>query len=137
MSSAAETARETRLQCPGVRRGLPGQTGAVAGLDGRRRAAKRLRVIAANMEAQLPSPLSDPMRALVKRASELALAAEMARGQLVRGEPVAIAEVVKLENLSARALRDLHNRAGRAKDVTPSLAEYLASLPEDGAAGGE
>ena len=78
------------------------------------------------MEAQLPSPLSAPVRAMVKRASELALAAEMARGQLVRGEPVAIAEVVKLENLAGRAVRDLHNMAGRAKDVAPSLKDYLA-----------
>jgi hypothetical protein len=78
------------------------------------------------MEAQLPSPLSAPVRAMEKRASELALAAEMARGQLVRGEPVAIAEVVKLENLAGRAVRDLHNMAGRAKDVAPSLKDYLA-----------
>jgi hypothetical protein len=98
---------EPGLQCPGVRRGLPGKSGTVAGLDGRRRAARRLRAIAADMEAQLPKPLTDAQLALVKRASELALAAELARGQLVRGEPVAIAEVVKLENLAARAWRDL------------------------------
>jgi hypothetical protein len=97
----------------------------VAGLDGRGRAAKRLRIIAADMEAQLPAPLTDAMRALMTRAAELALAAELARGKLVRGEAVAIAEVVKLENLAARAWRDLHHRAAAAKPAGPTLQEYL------------
>ena len=128
MSSIAEIVRETSLQCHGARRGLPGQTGAVAGLDGRRRAAKRLRAIAADMEAQLPAPLTAAMRAMVKRASELALAAELLRGELVRGGPVAISEIVKLENLASRAARDLHNRAAaRGPTSGPSLSEYLAA----------
>ena len=128
MSSAAEITGETSLQCPGVRRGLPGKSGAVAGLDGRRRVAKRLRAIAADMEASLPTPLTDATRAMVKRASELMLAAEMARGQLVRGEPVGISEIVKLENLAARAARDLHNRAAAAaREPTTALAEHNAA----------
>jgi hypothetical protein len=126
MSSATEIARETSLRCPGDRRGLPGKTGAVAGLDGRLRAARRLRAIAADMEAQLPAPLTAAMRAMVKRASELALAAEMARGQLVSGQAVSIAEVVKLENLAARAARDLHNRAAaRGPTSGPTLGDLL------------
>jgi hypothetical protein len=106
---------------------MPGKTGAVAGLDGRRRAAKRLRSIAAEMEAQFAAPLTDAQRAAIKRASELVLAAELARGSLVRGEPVAIAEVVKLENLAARALRAL----GIGQRVRPAapvpLRERLAA----------
>jgi hypothetical protein len=127
MSSTAEITRETSLQCLGVRRGLPGKTGAVAGLDGRRRAAKRLRVIAADIEGQLPAPLTAAMRAMVKRASELALAAEMARGQLVRGEAVDVVALVRLENLAGRALRDLHNRAGaRGPAPVESFADIAA-----------
>ena len=128
MSSIAEIVRETSLQCPGDRRGLPGKTGAVAGLDGRRRAARRLRVIAADMEAELPAPLTNSMRALVKRASELALAAEMLRGEMVRGGPVVVSEIVKLENLASRAARDLRNRAAAPGPTSgPSLSEYLAA----------
>ena len=125
MSSAADIPRETTLRCPGDRRGLPGKTGAVGGLDGRRRAAKRLRAIVAEMEAQLGRPLSDATRMLVKRAAELALAAELLRGALVRGEPVDIGALVRLENLAARALRDLRARTKRGPASGPTLEEHL------------
>lgn len=125
MSNAVETARETTLRCPGDRRGLPGKTGAVSGLDGRSRSARRLRAIAADMEAQLPAPLTAAMRAMVKRASELALAAELLRGELVRGGPVAISEIVKLENLASRAARDLHNRAAARGPTSGPLGDLL------------
>ncbi len=127
---AAEITLETGPQCPGVRLGLAGKTGAVTGLDGRRRAAKRLRVIVAEMEGELPGPLTDAMRARVKRASELALAAELMRGQLVQGKTVAVAELVKLENLAARAWRDLCGGAAARAPATSALQEYLNSLNE-------
>jgi hypothetical protein len=119
------------LQCPAVRRGLPGKTGAVAGMDGRSREAKRLRTIVADLRARLPEPLSREQLALLKRASELLLAAELARGRLCRGEIVPIADVTKLENTAARACRDLEARS--APVAGPSLADYVRSKSAEAA----
>lgn len=124
MSSTAEIARETALHCHGVRRGMPGKSGTVGGLDGRRRAAKRLRVIVSDMVAQLP-PLTDAMHMLVQRAGELALSAELLRGALVRGEAVDIGALVRLENLSARAWRDVQARTKRGPAPALTLEEHL------------
>ena len=100
-----------------------------AGLDGRRRAAKRLRAITDDMAKQLPAPMTDAMGMLVKRAAELALGAELARGALLRGEAVDVLALVRLENLAARALKDLRARAAAVKPaIGPnSLREYAAS----------
>jgi hypothetical protein len=54
---------------------------------------------------------------LLRRAAELAVAAEIARARLVRGEAVSITEVVKLENLAARAWRDLQARRGQREHL--------------------
>jgi hypothetical protein len=113
------------LQCPAVRRGLPGKTGAVAGMDGRSREAKRLRAIVADLRARLPEPLSQEQLALLKRASELVLAAELARGRLCRGELVPIADVIKLENAADRACRALELLRRLPAAAKPSLSDYL------------
>jgi len=99
-----------------------------AGLDGRVRTARRIKAVAAELKAQV-GVVEAP---LLQRAAELQVCAELLRGRLVRGESgVAVAEVVKLENLASRALRDLRNRATVTREPAgQALAQYLASLPD-------
>ena len=96
-----------------------------AGLDGRVRMARRLKAVLAELTAQFGS-VEIP---LLQRCAELQVCAEQARARLVRGDHgITIDEIVKLENLSARALRDLQARTRRepTSGATP-LAEYLAT----------
>jgi len=73
--------------------------------DGRTQRAKRLRSIAGELAQQFGLDESDQKLA---RAAELSFAAEQARRALIRRDPGAdVAVVVKIENLAARAARDL------------------------------
>jgi hypothetical protein len=92
-----------------------------AQLDGRVRMARRLKAVLAELSAQY----GDVERPLLQRCAELQLLSERARARLVRGEPgTTIDEIVKLENLSARALRDLRARTKRGPE-SGSLGELL------------
>jgi hypothetical protein len=106
----------------------------IAGLDGRLRTARRLKSALAELVAQF----GDAETPLLQRCAELQVLATSARARLVRGDTgITIDEVVKLENLSARALRDLRARTKRGPpSAGPTLAEYLAAKgaaaePED------
>jgi hypothetical protein len=88
--------------------------------------ARRLKAVLADLNGQFGS-VATP---LLQRCAELQVCAEQARARLVRGDPgVTIDEIVKLENLSARARRDLQarTRAQPTSGPTP-LATYLAGL---------
>jgi hypothetical protein len=105
------------------------QCGPVARLDGRTQTARRLRRIEADLMTGLePSAfVDDAARALVRHAAELALAAEVSRRRLLRGEPLPIPDVVKLENCAARAARAVraHAVAKRARPDLPSFSELF------------
>jgi hypothetical protein len=93
-----------------------------AQLDGRLRMAKRLKAVLGELTAQY----GDVETPLLQRCAELQVCAEQARARLVRGEPgITIDEIVKLENLSARALRDLQARTKRGPTSGPTLGDLL------------
>lgn len=62
------------------------------------------------------------------RAAELTVAAEAARAKLLAGDGDAD-QVVRLEGMAARAVRALG--LGKREPAGPTLAEYLASLPDE------
>ena len=94
-------------------------------LDARTRESRKLRLLATELGHRFSVSADDPT---LLRAAELALAAEIARRQLIRNAPGASAEaVVKLENLARRAALDVSNKARAKPNAGPTLREYLAS----------
>jgi hypothetical protein len=101
-------------------------------LDARTRESRKLRRLVAELGARFGISADDP---LLLRAAELNLCAEQARKQLIRGtDNVGIENIVKIENLSARACRDLAAKAHAKPNGEPSLAQYLAAKEAEPAA---
>jgi hypothetical protein len=96
----------------------------VPGLDMRSQSARRYRDLIASFTNALGSHLSDAQRVAVQRAAGLTVAAEEARARAMRGEPIEIADLVKLENLADRAVRALNIKHKGLKP--PALDDYLA-----------
>jgi hypothetical protein len=62
----------------------------------------------------------------IARAADLILIAERARADALRGNPVDLGDLTRLEGAADRAVRRLGIKPGAAKPA-PSLAEYLAN----------
>jgi hypothetical protein len=90
----------------------------------RSQSARRYRDLIASFTNALGSHLSDAQRVAVQRAAGLTVAAEEARAKAMRGEPIPIADLVKLENLADRAVRALNIKDRRPNP--PALGDYLA-----------
>src|SRR5687768_15605469 len=80
----------------------------VPGLDLRSPAARRYKDLIASFTNALGGILTDAQQVAVQRAAGLTVAAEESRAKAMRGEPVEIADLVKLENLADRAVRALN-----------------------------
>jgi hypothetical protein len=100
-----------------------------ARLDGRLRSTKRLKALSADLQRQFGYGVNP---AAIRRCAELQIAAETARHALLRNVPDAsVTETVKLENLAARAWRDLRAVARKppagngVPSSVPSLVEIL------------
>jgi hypothetical protein len=104
--------------------------------DGRTPAGRRVRDLYRSYLAALGNPTDAATQAAVIAAAELVLAAETARARLLAGDGD-IDQVVRLENLSGRAVRRLGIKTG--KPAAPSLAEHLAKRAAEraGARSGE
>jgi hypothetical protein len=59
---------------------------------------------------------------------ELIALGEELRGAALRGRGIGADDMVRVERLSALALRALHLPSAASKQTLPSLAEYLASI---------
>jgi hypothetical protein len=94
-------------------------------LDARTRESRKLRLLATELGHRFSVSADDPT---LLRAAELALAASIARRELIRGAPGASVEgLVKLENLARRAALDVSNKAKDKPNTGPTLQEYLAA----------
>jgi len=107
----------------------------IARVDGRSKAAKRVKELAAGYIAQLGGGVADAATlAAVQKAAELAAVAEELRGRALRGESVDLGEMVKVQGIADRAIRALDLDRKRAP-AGPTLAAYLAARnaepPED------
>ncbi len=71
--------------------------------------------------------------AAIDRAARLTALSE----QALVDPNVTINDRVRLDGAAQRARRDMQAEIGKRERPAPTLAEYLASLPEDGAEGGE
>ncbi len=100
--------------------------------DGRRaverRRKKRLAEIEAQIRLHLGPVISDDLRRLLRRAAQLALAAESARDKLLRSSSnITVPDVTALEKLARQAERDLLGRVGMkpARAAVPGLDQLL------------
>ncbi len=98
--------------------------------SGNSRQGRRLRDLYAAYMVALGHPAGPTTHAAVLAACELLVAAENARAALLAGDGD-VDQVVRLENLAARAVRRLGLRPTNAKPPAPTLADYLQSLPPD------
>jgi hypothetical protein len=65
----------------------------------------------------------------VRRAADAVSLAEEYRARALRGEPVVLDDLVRLENAASRAVKALGIKR-TARDPTPNLADYLAATSE-------
>ncbi len=96
-----------------------------ARVDGRTAQGRRTRDLYWSLYAALGRPEDLATKALILAAAELVTLAEVARADLLGGRGD-VNQVVRLENLSTRALRRIGVDGPAAKPVGPTLAEYLA-----------
>jgi hypothetical protein len=96
-------------------------------VDGRLRAARRVKALTAAFLTQLDA--TDPVTlAAVKKAAELVAVAEDLRRRALQGDVIDLGEMVKVEGVADRAVRALAIDRKRAlAPRAPSLKEYLAA----------
>jgi hypothetical protein len=98
----------------------------ISDLDGRTRAARRARDLAAAFAADLGGTLTAAQRLAVDRAAALCALAEDARARRLAGDTtISLEDVVRVDNAAQRAVRMLGIKSG-GKPKTSNLNEYLA-----------
>ena len=102
----------------------------LVGVDGRSAEARRFRDLILSFTEALGGELTETQRVAVRRAAELTVIAEQQRTRALRGEPVDPLALVRLEGMTARAVRAL----GITSDTKPRRRSLLATLAEGGAA---
>ena len=91
--------------------------------------ARRFKDVLAEITSDLGGAdmLSEGQRQLARRIATISLACERMEGEAARGEPINLELYGRLTDRLGRALQRL-GLERKPRDVTPSLAEYLASL---------
>lgn len=98
----------------------------LTGVDGRSQMARRYREIHAQIEADMGGDMSEAQRAIASRAVTLAVWCESAEAELAQGGEFSVQEYATVANAMRRLLCDL-GLERKAKDITGTLASYLAS----------
>ncbi len=98
----------------------------LVGVDGRSQMARRYREITALIESDLGGDLTEAQRQLVARAATLAIWCEERETEFANGAQFDAAAYATISNALRRLLSDL-GLERRARNVTPSLTEYLSS----------
>ncbi|MCK1450102.1 hypothetical protein IVB36_04060 [Bradyrhizobium sp. 35] len=96
------------------------------GVDGRSAPARRYRDVLAELISDIGGDPSGAQTAIARRASALCVVCEQAEAEMVAGGVLDLAEFTTAANSLRRLLSDL-GLERRAKDITPSLSQYLAS----------
>jgi hypothetical protein len=98
-----------------------------ARVDGRSKPAKRAKQLAASFVAQLGDAAAGAATlAAVLKAAEIVVLGEELRAKALRGEPIDLGALVRIENLGRRAVADLALDRHQAAARGPTLAEHLA-----------
>ncbi|MGJ8588804.1 MAG: hypothetical protein ACSHXW_11670 [Yoonia sp.] len=97
----------------------------LAGVDGRSNMARRFREITAEIENDLGGDLTEAQRHLVARAATLGIWCEERETELAKGQDFDALQYSTVSNAMRRLLADL-GLERQARDVTPSLSDYIA-----------
>lgn len=96
----------------------------LAGVDMRTHGGRRFRELAADLVCHLGDDPSAPQMAIIRRAAALAAWCEQQESAQALGRDLDIASYASATNTLRRLLGDL-GLERRAKDVTPTLSQYL------------
>lgn len=99
-------------------------TDLLAGVDGRSAVMRRYREIYAQLVNDMGGNPSEAKSIIAKRASTLAVWCEQAEADMANGKSINMAEFTTATNALRRLLVDL-GLERRAKDITPTLDQYL------------
>lgn len=112
----------------------PSKGGAV---DGRTLVARRRRELIDIYTSALggAASLSEGQRLDIRRAAELVTLAEAERAKAMRGEPVDLSALIRVEGAADRAVRRLGIKPGSTQPKPESIAEYAARRAREKAAG--
>lgn len=94
------------------------------GVDGRSLMARRFREIVSGIESDLGGDLTEAQCQLVCRAATLAIWCEQREAELGEGGEFDAGAYATIANALRRLLSDL-GLERRARDITPSLSDYL------------
>jgi hypothetical protein len=99
----------------------------LAELDGRTLAARNVREVISSIEADLGGPdnISTARRAIIENAAVLGAVVEDMGAKWISGEQIDLALFATLSNTRRRLLESV-GLDRTARDVTPSVSEYLA-----------
>ena len=96
------------------------------GVDGRSAGARRYREIVHQLESDAGGDPSGAQQAIIRRAATLAVWCEQAEAAFANGADLDIAAFTTATNSLRRLLADL-GLERKAKDITPSLSQYIAA----------
>src|SRR5664279_4415761 len=110
---------------PRTRSRVSNGSAVLEGVDGRSAVARRYRDVLNELISDLGGDPSGAQSAIARRASALCVVCEQAEAEMVAGGILDLAEFTTAANSLRRLLSDL-GLERRARDVTPSLADYIA-----------
>ncbi|MEL7719025.1 hypothetical protein AAG598_03185 [Citromicrobium bathyomarinum] len=130
--SAQDSARVGTMS-PASRSRIANGSAVLAGVDGRSVTYRRYRDILGQLVSDLGGDPSEAQMQIARRAASLAVWAEEQDASAANGEPLDIGTYTTASNSLRRLLADL-GLERRARDVTPSIAEYAARKAAEKAA---
>ena len=96
----------------------------LAGVDMRTHGGRRFKELCADLVDHLAGDVTAPQLAIIRRAAALAVWCEQAEAEQATGGDLDIAAYSAATNTLRRLLADL-GLERRARDVTPSLSDYI------------
>lgn len=127
MNSRTKSAAIARIKPEGRSRISNGSATFLPGTDGRSALARRWRDIASQLAADIGGDPSEAQSLIARRAATLGVWCEQCEAALAGGGTLDIVAFTTATNALRRLLADL-GLERRAKDITPSVAEYVAHL---------
>jgi hypothetical protein len=105
-------------------------------LDKRTAAAQRAMELVRSFTASMGGAdrLSEGAKQLVQRAAVLGTYIEATEVKWLRGEPIELLDLLAAINAQRRCIETIGAATRQARDITPSVADYVAHLVEKDAA---
>jgi hypothetical protein len=130
-----ESAPITRIKPEARSRISNGSATFLPGTDGRSALARRWRDIALQLTTDIGGDPSEAQSLIARRAATLGVWCEQCEAGLAQGGDLDIVAFTTATNALRRLLADL-GLERRARDVTPSVAEYVARIAAEEKAAG-